>query len=86
MATICCQCEGDIPVGRQADSLFCSKVCKEEYAQSPPQSISCEYCSAQADGILEAETAGWKGIEMDIEGYSWNFLGACPDCVKEGIE
>lgn len=84
MAVSCCRCGRAIPRER-SESLFCSEGCKAEYAKDPPQSISCGHCSAQADGILEAEAAGWKEIEMHVEGYSWNFLGTCPDCVREGF-
>ena len=85
MATVCCQCEGTIAPAR-SESRFCSKACKAEYAKDPPQSISCEHCSAQADGVKEAEAQGWKDIAMDVEGYSWNFLGTCPECVRAGRE
>jgi hypothetical protein len=67
------------------ESLFCSEECKAEYSKNPPQSISCEFCDAMADGVLEAEAAGWKGIELAVEGYSWNSLGTCPECVKDGL-
>lgn len=83
MSKACCQCEGDIPPKR-FESLFCSKACKEEYAKDPPQTISCNFCTAQADGVKDAEAQGWKDIDMDVEGYTWNFLGTCPECVRAG--
>ncbi len=78
----CIQCEKN---PRNGESLFCSPACKTAYSINPPESISCGVCDAQTDGVAAAEAQGWKHLEMDVEGYSWNYLGLCPDCQKEEV-
>jgi hypothetical protein len=77
---VCQQC-GEKP--RCDESLFCSPQCKAAFAEIAAQAIACGSCDALIDGITEALAAGWSDIEPDLEGYSWNFLGTCPDYRKE---
>lgn len=47
-------------------------------------SLSCSGCDA-GDGVgsrKEAREAGWRDIVFD-DGASWNFMGRCPDCIKD---
>ncbi len=81
----CAHCEKPVPASR-CESLFCSEECKAEYSKNPPETIACENCSAHIDGLKEAEAAGWKEIEIHVEGFSWNYLGICPDCLEEGYD
>jgi hypothetical protein len=69
---------------RRTDSVFCSEECKQAFiAAGPPESIQCELCDNEADGIKDAERDGWVDIELNVEGYPYNYLGLCPDCQKE---
>jgi hypothetical protein len=36
------------------------------------------------DDVLAALGEGWREIVADSEAYGCNYLGVCPDCVKEG--
>ncbi|MFO0809063.1 MAG: hypothetical protein U0746_10600 [Gemmataceae bacterium] len=74
---ICRHCETR-PVN--GASLFCSPECRAEFAKTMPELIECSDCDAQADSIAEATAAGWTEIDPDPEGYSWNYLGLCPEC------
>lgn len=48
-----------------------------------PFSLMCRCCDGPTpDTYDEAKTEGWTGIEYD-DGYSWNFIGFCPGCVRE---
>jgi hypothetical protein len=62
------------------DSKFCSPACREEFAKTMCEALACFECDAQIDGIATAAAAGWKDIEPDPEGTTWNYLGLCPDC------
>lgn len=45
-----------------------------------PFSLSCVGCEA-GDEVADYESAiaaGWTEIEVDLGGFSWNFLGHCP--------
>jgi hypothetical protein len=77
---LCHHC-GEKP--RRGESLFCSEECKAEFAKIAAEAIACGSCDAIIDGITEALAAGWSDIEPDLEGYSWNYLGTCPDCREE---
>jgi len=50
-------------------------------------SLRCCGCDAGDDvgSRLDAETKGWTDIVFD-DGLSWNFLGMCPDCLREEAE
>lgn len=65
------------------ESKFCTAACREQFAATMPESISCSGCDAMADGVAEATAAGWIDIEPDPDGSSWNYLGYCPECQRE---
>lgn len=49
--------------------------------------LSCTRCDA-GEGVPTAMAAlctGWTGLSAD-NGPSWNFLGFCPDCLRESEE
>lgn len=51
-----------------------------------PFSVACWTCDAgQGLTLEEARLLGWKHIAPN-DGPSWNYLGYCPDCQKEGAE
>lgn len=42
--------------------------------------IACAFCDIDSPQSLEAAMlTGWKGLQID-DGFSWNYLGVCPDC------
>ena len=51
-------------------------------------SLTCFWCDATEDATmrfpLDALVAGWENLSYDPEGFSWNYLGDCPDCIREG--
>ena len=48
-----------------------------------PFSVVCSNCDQDAPATYElAVQAGWQEIEPS-DGFSWNFLGTCPDCSQE---
>jgi hypothetical protein len=49
------------------------------------EAVACVSCDAHIDGIAEAQSEGWADITADPEGYSWNYLGVCPDCRAENV-
>lgn len=71
------------PVGKsrmsKSDGVVISKQVTHKF------SLVCYSCSAGEDvkTIEEARSAGWKDIVEDFEGLSWNYVGICPDCLKE---
>jgi hypothetical protein len=69
---------------KRFESFFCSKECKKEFEATMCESISCVQCSAGIDDVLLALSEGWREIVADSEAYGCNYLGVCPDCVKEG--
>jgi hypothetical protein len=79
-----CLCCGVKPTA--GESKFCTPACREAFAKTMPESISCSSCDATADGVAEATAAGWVEIEADPEGTSWNYLGFCPDCQRDEKE
>lgn len=56
--------------------------------QPLPFSLSCNHCSAGdgIDSIEQATALGWSSIEEDADGMSWDYLGLCPECLKEQRE
>jgi hypothetical protein len=50
-------------------------------------SLTCQYCDAGTNVTSreQAEAEGWTEIEDDRGGWSWNYLGVCPDCLAEHI-
>lgn len=49
-----------------------------------PFSLTCLGCEAGDDMHSEEQAlaAGWIHIERD-DGFSWNYLGCCPECREE---
>ena len=46
-------------------------------------SISCAGpCDAMADSLAAAVKEGWRDIQEDLSGLSWNYLGQCPACYE----
>ena len=57
----------------------CPKCSEEQVAES----ISCAGpCDATADSLAAAVKAGWRDIQEDLSGLSWNYLGQCPACYE----
>jgi hypothetical protein len=53
-------------------------------ATAYPFSLVCSSCDT--DGPItydQAKTDGWSEIDFDEHGFSWNFLGCCPECSQE---
>lgn len=69
---------------RRRSSLFCSRACRNVFALNMPESVSCYGCDACEEGVIDALLAGWTNIDPDPEGRSWNYIGVCPVCAKEG--
>lgn len=48
-------------------------------------SLTCQHCDAggHISGPAHAHREGWRHVFYD-DGMSWNFLGECPECRKEG--
>src|SRR5437016_3514394 len=46
-----------------------------------PFALACSHIDS-ALSRAEAIADGWTGIDEDLQGLSWNFLGLCPDCAK----
>lgn len=45
------------------------------------ESLTCGDCGNDGpDSLAEAIADGWKDVEHQPEGLSWNFLGTCPCC------
>lgn len=74
---LCLHCQHAPP---ERGSKFCSPACREAFALTMPEAISCFHCDAMADGVESAQSGGWTCIEADPEGTTWNYLGVCPDC------
>ena len=51
-----------------------------------PESVTCYECDAACDSLAEAQAEGWKDLEEDRDGRSWNFLGMCPECSRSEEE
>ena len=51
---------------------------------SIPFSIECFSCDAgtEIDSAEQAIAKGWTNIQPD-NGAAWNYLGDCPDCLKD---
>jgi hypothetical protein len=75
----CIQCENR---PERSGSRFCSEECKEEYTATCHPAIACRECDEFVEDLDEAKVAGWTDVELDVEGWSWNHLGLCPDCTK----
>lgn len=82
--TNCLTCDRPIQLG----SWFCDrKVCVKRHLKANPGPIRCGYsdgCDRELETVSEAKAAGWKSIEADAEGSTWNWLGTCPECAKRG--
>jgi hypothetical protein len=49
-----------------------------------PFSLICSSCDMDGPATYDqAKAEGWREIDFDETGLSWNFLGDCPDCVRE---
>jgi hypothetical protein len=79
-----CECIHCGRRNRKGESLFCSASCRDNFASTMPEVISCLLCDADTLGVIDALGSGWRDIEADPEGYSWNYLGFCPGCVRDG--
>ena len=69
---------------KRFESFFCSKECKEEFEATMCESISCVNCDAGIDDVLVAISEGWREIAPNSEAYGCNYLGVCPDCIRDG--
>jgi len=49
----------------------------------PEETVACAHCDASADSLAEAVTQGFARLQADPEGYSYNYLGECPDCAAK---
>jgi hypothetical protein len=55
------------------------------YAGGLPFSLACVGCEAGEMACAPptpaaARADGWKAIDVDREGLSWNYIGWCPEC------
>lgn len=75
-------CLGCTRKPHSGESLFCSDQCRARYSRDPPQSIACCQCDGQADSLKEVIASGWTDLDRDVEGYTWNYLGLCPECAR----
>lgn len=73
----CLRCDDAVA---EPGSHFCSAECKRAFGASVDGPVECFRCDAGADSVAEAVAAGWVGVEPDLEGMSWNYLGLCPEC------
>ena len=62
--------------------LFCPECQGTEFdTTDAPFSLACHECDVEsADTLAEAIAAGWQGVTFDPGGFSWNFIGGCPEC------
>ncbi len=75
----CINCETD---EARRDSHFCSKKCEHEFMVDVVGPVTCNDCDAEHETVADAESAGWKSLEPDPEGATWNYRGDCPACQK----
>lgn len=54
-------------------------------SQLLPELVVCETCDAKVDGVGNALRAGWTEI-VHQEASTWEFIGTCPDCMRENAE
>jgi hypothetical protein len=55
---------------------------REENTERDDEIIVCIHCDASPPSLAMAVKQGWKDIQYD-DGQDWNYLGICPDCVKD---
>jgi hypothetical protein len=58
---------------------------REEIAERDDEIIACCHCDASPPSLAAAVREGWKDLQYD-DGQNWNYLGICPDCVREQTE
>ena len=48
-------------------------------------SLCCVCCDggSDIDTPEQAIAEGWSDIEEDFDGFSWNYLGTCPECRED---
>jgi hypothetical protein len=55
---------------------------REESVERDDEIIACCHCDASPPSLAAAVKEGWKDLQYD-EGENWNYLGLCPDCVRQ---
>lgn len=50
-----------------------------------PELLTCQTCDAEEDSIADALKNGWTDIDYS-EGPNWDYLGTCPDCLRELLD
>ncbi len=70
------------PVLREADRQMIAEL----RSATREEVIACAFCDVDSpDNLEQAVASGWTRLQID-DGYSWNYLGVCPDCIQDIIE
>ncbi len=63
---------------------WCGRL--RQAAETPAETGTCYHCDATFDSLAEALRRGWRDLQQDVKGLSWNYLGCCPDCPSDDAE
>jgi len=61
------------------------KAAIEAINTGTPFTLACADCDAFIDQQHKALLLGWMGITTDLDGFSWNFIGHCPECYAKTL-